>query len=498
MFEPLESPLTAEQAAHLLGRAALRSHPLDVREATGRTATAMVQYLLETPSPSLLEQVPPWLVKLYPSNADDVEAFLNDNQYYVQEVRDQWGQELLRGGIRARMELFWHNHFVTDVRKYYYGALAWHYMSVLREYGMGSFPELLRAITVDGAMLYYLDGRFNYATSPNENYARELLELFTMGPVALDGTPNYTQEDIAETARALAGYRMDVRVQWKALRNRTWLDRGQKTIFGKTANFDVNGLVNHIMDARGRQVAQFLSAALLREFVHAEPDDLAIELFADEIVGANFVIRDVLQILFSSSYFFEERFRGARIKSPTEYLVLLADLAISQPTESDGSLLRRGSGTLGQELLSPPNVAGWPGHREWLNADSMPRRWSIAETLNTSLAMGDRMHSLLRSLIPPGAAHEAVDVALGLAQTLFAIPLDSVDIPAVDAPFAGDLIAAPLPDALLQGPAYAQHLVKHFLGDIPWYEWYVESPRTPAMVRAYLNMLTALPAYQLT
>jgi hypothetical protein len=111
--------------------------------------------------------------------------------------------------------------------------------------------------------------------------------------------------------------------------------------------------------------------------------------------------------------------------------------------------------------------------------------------------MGDRLHSLLKSLIPPGASHEAVDVALGLAQTLFAIPLESVDIPAVDAPFAGDLIAAPLPDALLQGPDYAQHLVKHFLGDIPWYEWYVESPRTPSMVRSYLNMLTALPAYQL-
>lgn len=503
MLNDLSTPLTARQARHLLKRACSNADPDRVAGMTGLTAREIVEGWLAEPLSTSLIPGPYWLTELYPpttASADQITEFNNENQYWVQEVQRLWLGDLLSGTLRSRMTLFWHNHFVTDVRKYRYGALAYAYVQRLTLGALGNFKAMTRGFVTDGSMLYYLDGRFNRRTAPNENFARELLELFTMGPADADGNPNYTQDDIVQAARALAGWTLNVRASWDPYRVSGNVDSGEKTIFGQTGNFDHNDVIELIFTERRIQVAQYLSRTLLEEFLYDDPPREVVDALADRVLEYNFEIGPVMADLLSSEAFFDAQFQGARIKSPIEYLLLDVSAFKGKPRQ-DGEVrtsLISVLSALGQTILSPPNVAGWPGHHAWLSTDSLPARWNTADAFLNSAATGVNYTAVMDHYVQAGDSHPAVSMALNLAEALFSVPLEFVQIPESDQPFEGNLDQFPLPDDLVNGPAHRINLVKLFLGATPWYEWDPLGPTAWIMVRNYVVALSKLPEYQLT
>lgn len=479
----------------------MSADPVKVASAVGRTAREVVEEWVAEPLSTSLIPGPSWLSQLYPpttASDDDVRQFLEDNEYFVEEVRELWLKDLLSGSLRARMTLFWHNHFVTDVRKYRYGALAFKYLQRLTLGALGDFKAVTRGFTRDGSMLYYLDGRFNRRSAPNENFARELLELFTMGPTDRSGNPNYSQQDIEEAARAVTGWSMDVRSSWDAYKSSYNYDAGQKTIFGQTGAFDQDDLINLIFEQRGSQVAWHLARKLLREFVHANPSDDLIEALADRIAHHDFNVGEILKDLLSSEAFFDPAHEGVRIKSPAEYVLLDITAYVGAPQDDQLVLLANALGNLGQDLLSPPNVAGWPGHHAWLSTDTLPQRWRSADSfLNPSITKID-YSKVMAAYADSDASHPAVDLALNLADSVLAVPVELVEVPEIAQPFEGDLDLQPLPADLLDGPAQRINLVKLFLGSVPWYEWDPSQQSAWIMVRNYIVALSKFPEYQLS
>ncbi|MDE2996243.1 MAG: DUF1800 family protein [Bacteroidota bacterium] len=495
--------MTASQARHRLRRACSNADPGRVEDMTGQTARAVVEGWLAEPLATALIPAPYWLTRYYPptgASDEDIQAFNNDNQYYVQEVAEMWLEDLLSGSLRARMTLFWHNHFVTDVRKYRYGALAHQYVQRLTLGALGNFKALTRGFVTDGSMLYYLDGRFNRRSAPNENFARELFELFTMGPQDEDGNLNYTQQDIVEAARALTGWSMNVRASWDSFKSAGNFDSGEKTIFGQTGNFNHRDVINLIFTERSASVASYLARTLLEEFLYADPPRELIDDVAERVLAHDFAIGPVMADLLSSEVFFHVQFMGVRIKSPMEYLLLDVSSFKGNPPKNSQlrqALIARLSG-LGQTMLSPPNVAGWPGHHAWLSTDSLPARWNAADSFLNSTATGVDYGVVMNHYVDSSDSHPAVSIALKLAESVFAVPLEYVEVPEIDQPFEGNLDQFPLPDELLSGPAHHINLVKLFLGSTPWYEWDPSAPTAWVMVRNYIVTLSKYPEYQLT
>lgn len=501
MLTDLNTPLTKRQARHLLRRACASADPDRVALAVGRRPREVVEEWLAEPLATSLFPGPYWLTRLYPPSGasdDEVRQFNNDNQYYVLEVQDLWMKDLLSGSLRARMTLFWHNHFVTDVRKYRYGTLAYEYVKRLTLGALGDFKAMTRGFVHDGSMLYYLDGRFNRRNAPNENFARELLELFTMGPFDKDGQPNYSQEDIVDAARAFTGWTMNVRSTWLSAKSPNNFDSGEKSIFGQTGNFDHNDVIDLVFSQRRDQVAWFMAEKLLKEFVYAEPEVQVIQDLADRLVAHDFEIGPVLLDLFSSEAFFEPVCEGVKIKSPVEFVLLDISAYRGNPPDDRRSSITSALRNLGQFLLSPPNVAGWPGHHAWLSTDTLPERWNSADTFLNSVTAGLNYWEVMEKYTDPAATHPVISLAINLAESVFAVPLELVEVPEIDVPFEGDLDAQPLPDDFLNGPQQHLNLVKQFLGSTPWYEWDPSSPAAWTMIRNYIVSLSKYPEYQLS
>ncbi|MDA0684164.1 MAG: DUF1800 family protein [Bacteroidetes bacterium] len=503
MLQDLTTPLSARQARHLLRRACSNADPDKVSDVTGRIAREVVEEWLAEPLSTTLIPGPSWRSELYPpttASSDEVNEFTQNNRYWVQEIRELWLEDLLSGTLRARMTLFWHNHFVTDVLKYRYGTLAHAYVQRLTFAALADFKAMALGFVTDGSMLYYLDGRFNRKSAPNENFARELLELFLMGQHDADGNSNYTQEDIVEAARALTGWTMNVRSSWISYKLSRNVDAEEKTIFGQTGNFDHEDLIDLIFTERKTQVASYLSRTLLAEFLFADPPRELVDTLAERVIAHDFRIGPIMADILSSEVFFDSQYEGACIKSPVEYL--LQDVSAFKGNPSANTELRTVLtsvlSSLGQTLLSPPNVAGWPGYHSWLSTDTVPARWSFADLILNSSAAGVDYPAVIDRYVEPGDPYPAVSMALNLAEAMFAVPLELVEVPEMEQPFSGNLDQFPFPDDLMDGPAYRINLVKLFLGATPWYEWNPNDSLAWIMVRNFVVALCKFPEYQLT
>ncbi len=493
--------MTRTQARHLLRRACMSSDPERIDAITGRLAADVVAEWVHAPMETVFFHAPSWMNTFYPPVGSDqsaIRAFLQQNEYWVDEVRSDWLSDLMAGRLRNRMTLFWHNHFVTDIRKYRYAALAYRYLFLLTSSSLGNFRQLVRNICTDGSMLYYLDGRFNRAGAPNENFARELMELFTMGAENEHGTPNYSQQDVAEAARALTGWTMNVRNSWHAVKVASRFDRGEKTFLDATGPWDHEDVVNLIFRRRQDQVARFMARRLLEEFHRVDPDPDAVQAVAERWVAHDFETGPVIEALLSSELFFAEDTIGARIKSPIEYIALDITLRAGQVESSKRPLVLSGVDTLGQRLLSPPSVAGWPGHHAWISTETLPARWHATGTTTEFAGSVEGWNHIMQTYTEPGYPWPAVSFALNVAEAAFSVPLEHVAVPDSGIPFAGNLDTSPLPDDLMQGPAYRRNLVKLFLGSNPWYEWSPLAPQAWLLARNYFVALAQFPEYQLS
>jgi len=263
--------------------------------------------------------------------------------------------------FRERMVLFWHNHFVSEVSKVGLAQNMFWQNKLFRDYAMGNLVDFTKAVTLDPAMLIYLDGTKNRKGAPNENYARELMELFTLG------IGNYTENDIQEGARALTGWRVDGITPYFT---ETRFDDGVKTFLGQTGNFNHEDIVDIIFTQPAAAV--YFCRELYHEFVHVAVDEQSVEVMAQLLRDNNYNIKPVLSTLLKSVMFHTDEIRGAKIKSPVEFIVgIMRQFNISTP---DYVYMRQVAEQIRQALFSPPNVSGWDGDKVWIDTTSLPSR----------------------------------------------------------------------------------------------------------------------------
>jgi uncharacterized protein (DUF1800 family) len=304
-----------------------------------------------------------------------------------------------------KMALFWHGHFTTAISKVSNGnmQLMRQFTNLFREQGMGNFRDLLLAVSKDSTMSIWLDGRFNHKDAPNENYGRELLELFTMG------IGNYTEADVKAAARAFTGWTFGDHHEF--VFDAADHDDGQKTFLGQTGNFNGDDIVNIL--AGHPATATHLATRLARFFVADPPDEGLVRDLAQTYLSSGYDIRSVLRALFTSDAFSSPSAYHALIKSPAEFV---AGTLRTLDIQTDGRALPPIMAALGQELFNPPNVAGWPGGPAWIATNTMLARNNMANSIAAAETKDSGWWTDLKQafgLPSSPTAAELVDAVLG-------------------------------------------------------------------------------------
>ena len=494
------SPLTLSEARHLLRRTCFGAKPGEAETFVGRTAREVVDELLTGANNFPLPNAPTWANDLPPSRTASAEtkaAFVVSNTEWRIELTEAWIGQMAKNRLRERLTLFWHDHFVTSYQDYVYSARGYRYLNTLRTNAFGNFKSFVHAIGIDAAMLIYLDGNINNGNAPNENYARELMELFTMGPLDKNGAANYTESDIQEMAKALSGWGLQTPASWDVRFSFIAFDDGPKTFFGRTGEFGYDDVVNILFEERAEQIAYFMAKKLVEEFVYRVADPSLVDSLALVLLNSNFDLLSAYKALFTDQAFFASTVVGGREKSPIDLCVgHLVEMDIV-PNTPQANYVRKAIITIDQTLLSPPNVAGWPGHREWITTSTLASRWSISDQIVRRYVEPEQILHFAQAMTPTGSPHAALELAIGLAHHMLAIPIEWVEVADIEEPFEGDLIVNPFPEWFLNGPAYQRNLVKMFLNGLPWYEWDLGIGGAADRVVHYVIRLSQFPEYQL-
>ncbi len=505
-------PWEKAQASHLVRRTHFGNKINDLnRVRSFDNATEAATILVNEAKNAVLPDDPNWFAS---GNSGDI--------LDMYDIQFQWMDGMYNGGFLERMLLFWTNHFAVSYQNMNdlpgkapnsYASHMYKYVKLLQTDGFGDFKELVRKVSKNSAMLYYLNNYNNRAGQPNEDFARELLELFALGTTDKNGVPNYTENDVAEVARAVTGWRVNDSTLTGIFDDERY-DSAEKTILGQTDNFSLDTVVDLIFDTKSEQVAWFISKKLYNFFVSAEPDNTAIQSLTDYCLSVNFDMAETLIHLFSSAHFYEERFYGSRIKSPIEvYMSFLRQFEIV-PSPDLKEFIRLQMPDLNEELLRPETVFGWsgynppdsdgtPGHYTWLNTNLLPSRWSsISDIIYGAGGSTDR-YNPIRIAEKVSDPLNPFSLAEDIAEHVLSLPLDQVGIRQVEEDFAGDPAFAPDTSGF---PPHKINLSKILLGPIPWYEWtantdndgnlYYEDVFAEAL-RSYISYLIQLPAYQL-
>lgn len=403
-LEPYTGPWTYTQAAHLLRRCMVGLTDAEIRKAVADGMEATVAKLLGpyTPALTLISdwagqpdfQSRPEGAITDPDYAAKLQAFQTQNFERRSALVRWWQMAMVNSpvSIQERMVLFWHNHFVSELQTVNFSELMYVQNQLFRANMLGNFKKMVKDVTIDMAMLIYLDGVKNFKrnnkNSINENYARELQELFTMGVTDWDGNPNYTQQDVSEAARALSGwtYTPSTKGQYYAKTTSqfvqaTW-DSGNKTFLGQTGAWKMDDVVEIIFAQRGTQVARYMCGKLYRAFVYDTMDKTVVTAMADTFKNGNWELRPVIEQLLKSAHFYDETNIGAMEKSPVDYMVgMVRMMNLTNVPDMDAQATGRGANdlanrcaNLGMQLFDPPNVKGWPGGRTWVSTSTLPVR----------------------------------------------------------------------------------------------------------------------------
>ncbi len=278
--------------------------------------------------------------------------------------------------LREKMTLFWANHFVCKDSSVLH---IQHYNNVLRAHALGDFRAFVKAISKEASMLKYLNGKQNRKAKPNENFAREIMELFTLG------VNNYSEKDIKESASAFTGYNHDYKGDFK-FRARQH-DEGIKTFFGKSGNFSGDDIIDIILE--NKQCARFISDKIYRYFVNPNPNKRHIDAMAD-VFFKDYNIEKLMRFIFTADWFYDEENIGVKIKSPIEYLVGIANtVPIKFERKKDILKIQK---LLGQTLLDPPNVAGWKGDKGWIDANTIMVRLKLPSVMLNNAMISLKEH----------------------------------------------------------------------------------------------------------
>jgi uncharacterized protein (DUF1800 family) len=374
-------------AAHLLNRAGFGGTPAEIKKLVDLGPTKAVSFLVDyenipdpTPNPDWAqpnpEEVRQFRQAIKDAGPEEKKKLQQQQQrtqqQRLQELRGWWMQRMARGPrpFQEKMVLFWHGHFATSVEKVRNPYFMWRQNELFRRLATGNWQQLLTEAGKDPAMLIWLDQAQSRKDHPNENFAREVMELFALG----EG--HYTEKDITEAARALTGWSLDMEEQKFIYRPRVH-DDGSKTVLGHTGDFDGDDVMQIIVEHP--QAARFITAKIWNYFAGQMPT----EAFNSELAarfranGNNF--KPFLREMFSCREFYSDQIVRNQVKSPAQWLVGSVRLLETElpPTLVSWGMLRQ----LGQDLFAPPNVKGWDGGITWITANSLFARYNDAQTL---------------------------------------------------------------------------------------------------------------------
>lgn len=424
-------PWNTERVIHLYRRLGMGPTPEEIKQALQMTPSELVDQLLDGVKNAPLPTRPYW--------ADYTDDQFGDDEYYEvrDQMRDDWYAEMLTDGRRARFVLFWHNHFVTQQDVYGCNKYLWSYFELLHQHCLGNFKTFVEEMGINPAMLSFLNGNQNIATSPNENYARELMELFTMGE-----SNGYTQADVAQMARALTGWRANMYACETPHFENSYHDNTNKTIFGQTGNWGYQDVHDLIFTHRADQVAGYISQKWYKNFVYESVDQEIVNGLADTFKSSNWEIAPVLKQLFKSEHFFDEKWITTIISSPLDSVVKWARM-IGLTKEEVGEniwIFRWGPYDQGMDIFNPVNVAGWPGYHSWINENTFTQRIKFLQYLtNSTYQEGVREKLLIWALDLAPAPNDPLGITREISrQVLGKLPEPSMLTNATDA-FKGDI-----------------------------------------------------------
>ncbi|NID10899.1 DUF1800 domain-containing protein [Fibrivirga algicola] len=308
---------------------------------------------------------------------DMLKQRLKENAEHIRDLNVLWVGQMAAGQdmLREKMALFWHGHFACRVLN---PVAMQQYLNTIRQHALGTFSDLVMAVSKEPAMLQFLNNQQNKKNAPNENFAREVMELFTLGRT--DGTTaNYTEADVKDAARAFTGWGFNADGAFLFRPNQH--DNGPKTIFGQSGAFTGDDVIRLLLERK--QTARFVTGKIYRFLVDEQATDATamarINTLADRFYSKGYNISDLLETIFTADWFYEPAVVGNRIKSPVELLAGMQHaLGIRFDQQQSVIFIQR---TLGQVLLYPPNVAGWPGGRNWIDSSSLLFRMKLPDLL---------------------------------------------------------------------------------------------------------------------
>jgi uncharacterized protein (DUF1800 family) len=383
-----------EDARHLLNRTGFEAQLREIDEFARLTRREAVDRLLAGVHPEARTPPPAWVNEwtdprvVRAMGDEERKAFVRLQIERALELKVWWLAEMLatRSPLTERMTLFWHNHFTSSLQKVRSPPLMYRQNVLLRRHALGNFGELLHAVSRDPAMIVYLDSATNRRGQPNENFARELMELFTLG----EG--KYGEQDIKEAARAFTGWSIELETGEFRFRPRQH-DEGAKQVLGRTVRTG-----DEVLDVLLAQpaTAEYLAARLWREFVSPRPQPEELARVAAAFRGSGYDVRAAMRALLLTPAFWAPENRGALIKSPADLVVgTMRQLRIEVSDPLPFVFLMR---ALGQDLLAPPNVKGWPGGEAWINSTTLLARKQFLERLlrveETRMLMQKNMDTL--------------------------------------------------------------------------------------------------------
>ncbi len=357
-----DDPFDAKWAAHLYRRAGFGCTAAELAEAVGAGLDATLTKMFAPPAK------PP----------AQLPAPRNANATVVNYIRAEWLQRMLAGAepARERLTLFWHNHFATSIAKIQDAKLMQRQNELIRQHALGTFESFLKEMSRDPAMLIWLDSNQNVKSHPNENFAREVMELFALG------VGNFKEMDVRESARAFTGWHViapggERRFEFRQAEH----DFGDKTILGQTGSWNGDDVVRILLEQPA--CARFLVRKLYAFFINenSTPPDALLQPLAAELRKSAYDIEAIVKTILKSRHFFSAHAYRQKIKSPIDFVLgavrMLGSGTGSAIVISPYSLI----GTLerqGQQLYQPPNVKGWEGGKSWLNTATVLARHNFA------------------------------------------------------------------------------------------------------------------------
>ncbi len=375
-----DSPFDYTKAAHLLNRAGFGGKPEEIEKVVKMGPQDAADWLLDFPDAPIEEQTQndvPDLSSIegYPSNFRELQTkmrgmtadermryrqmLMRDNRDAVAQTASWWMRRMGNGPtpLQEKLTLFWHGHFTTSAKDERAAVLMWNQNELLRKNAAGNFRQFVREVSRDPAMLDYLNNQQNRKAHPNENYARELMELFTLG------IGNYTEYDIREAARAFTGWAHDGE---DFIYRKYDHDDGTKKFFGQSGEYDGDDIIDIILHHQA--CSRYISGRLFNFFVYEDHEPGMLQSLGEMLREANWEMRPLLRTIFTSQAFYSDKAIGSQIKSPIQLVVgTIRLLGVEQPP---ARVLTGSLNQMGQVLLEPPNVKGWPGGRAWINTST--------------------------------------------------------------------------------------------------------------------------------